>query len=97
EEMFQQRARDTASFVAFVNLVGGPDELVFDGHSCVIDDEGEVIARAPGWEEALRVVDVEPAEAMGRRLSDARRRALAEQSERPEVQTVTLPEAAQSP
>jgi NAD+ synthase (glutamine-hydrolysing) len=96
EEMFQQRARDTASFVAFVNAVGGQDELIFDGHSCVLDDEGEVLARAPGFEEALLVVDVDPAAAMGRRLSDARRRALAEQSERPAIQTVTLPEAAQS-
>ena len=80
EEMFQQRARDTASFVALVNAVGGQDELIFDGHSCVLDDEGEVLARAPGFEEALLVVDVDPADAMGRRLSDARRRALAEQS-----------------
>src|SRR3954469_11975855 len=91
EEMFQQRARDTASFVVFVNAVGGQDELVFDGHSCVLDDEGEVLARAPGFEEALLVVDVDPAEAMGRRLSDARRRALAEQSDRPVAQTVELP------
>src|SRR4051795_13087019 len=44
EEMFQQRARDTSAFVAFVNTVGGQDELIFDGHSCVLDDEGEVIA-----------------------------------------------------
>src|SRR6478735_9497061 len=96
EEMFQQRARDNSSYVAFVNAVGGQDELVFDGHSCVLDDEGEVLARAPGFEEALLVVDVDPTAAIGRRLSDARRRALAEQSDRPEVQTVTLPETAQS-
>ncbi len=83
EEMFQQRARDTSSFVAFVNAVGGQDELIFDGHSCVLDDEGDVLARAPGFEEALLVVDVDPSAAMGRRLSDARRRALAEQSEPP--------------
>ena len=51
--------------VAFVNAVGGQDELIFDGHSCVLDDEGEVLARAPGFEEALLVVDVDPAEAMG--------------------------------
>ncbi len=93
EEMFQLRARDTSSYVAFVNAVGGQDELIFDGHSCVIDDEGEVVARAPGFEEALLVVDVDPSEAMGRRLSDARRRALAEQSERPIAETVTLPQS----
>jgi NAD+ synthase (glutamine-hydrolysing) len=83
EEMFQQRARDTSSFVAFVNAVGGQDELIFDGHSCVLDDEGEVLARAPGFEEALLVVDVDPTAAIGRRLTEARRRALAREQEAP--------------
>jgi NAD+ synthase (glutamine-hydrolysing) len=83
EEMFQQRARDTSSYVAFVNAVGGQDELVFDGHSCVLDDEGEVLARAPGFEEALLVVDVDPTAAIGRRLSETRRRALAREQDRP--------------
>src|SRR5262249_27873992 len=91
EEMFQLRARDTASFVAFVNAVGGQDELIFDGHSCILDDEGEVLARAPGFEEALLVVDVDPTAAIGRRLSDARRRALAGQSERPTATVLDLP------
>jgi NAD+ synthase (glutamine-hydrolysing) len=81
--MFQQRARDTSSFVAFVNAVGGQDELIFDGHSCVLDDEGEVLARAPGFEEALLVVDVDPTAAIGRRLTDARRRALARERDDP--------------
>jgi NAD+ synthase (glutamine-hydrolysing) len=76
EEMLVTRARDNACYVAFCNLVGGQDELVFDGHSVVLDHEGEVLARAPGFEEALLVVDVEPAEAIGRRLRDVRRRAL---------------------
>ena len=76
EEMLVTRARDNASYVAFCNLVGGQDELVFDGHSVVLDDEGEVVARAPGFEEALLVVDVDPTEAVGRRLRDVRRREL---------------------
>jgi NAD+ synthase (glutamine-hydrolysing) len=93
EEMFQQRARDTSSFVAFVNAVGGQDELIFDGHSVVLDDEGEVLARAPGFEEALLVVDVDPTAAIGRRLSDARRRALArEREEEPRTTQIVLPE-----
>ena len=77
EEMFVQRARDNSCFVAFCNAVGGQDELIFDGHSLVLDDEGEVIARAPGFEEALLVVDVDPHAVVGRRLRDVRRRALA--------------------
>jgi NAD+ synthase (glutamine-hydrolysing) len=76
EEMLVTRARDNAVYVAFCNLVGGQDELVFDGHSVVLDDEGEVIARAPGFEEALVVVDLDPSEAIGRRLRDVRRREL---------------------
>jgi NAD+ synthase (glutamine-hydrolysing) len=74
--MLQTRARDNVCYVAFVNAVGGQDELIFDGHSVVLDDEGEVLARAPGFEEALLVVDVEPEEAVGRRLRDVRRRSL---------------------
>src|SRR3990172_5593535 len=74
EEMLVTRARDTSSFLAFCTLVGGQDELVFDGHSVVLDDAGEVVARAPGFEEHLLVVDVEPSFALGRRLRDVRRR-----------------------
>ena len=83
EEMFVTRARDNSCFVAFCNAVGGQDELIFDGHSCVIDDEGSVLARAPGFEEALLVVDVDPKEVVGRRLRDIRRRAVARERETP--------------
>ncbi len=48
EEMFAARARDNGCAVVFCNAVGGQDELVFDGHSFVLDDAGEVVARAPG-------------------------------------------------
>jgi NAD+ synthase (glutamine-hydrolysing) len=76
-------------FVAFVNAVGGQDELIFDGHSVVLDDNGEVLARAPGFEEALLVVDVEPTVAIARRLRDVRRRALArDRGEPPDVPVI---------
>ena len=81
EEMLVTRARDNSAFLAFCNAVGGQDELVFDGHSVVLDDEGEVLARAPGFEEALLVVDVDPGEAIGRRLRDVRRRAIVRERE----------------
>jgi len=91
EEMLVTRARDTSAYLAFCNLVGGQDELVFDGHSVVLDDSGEVIARAPGFEEHLLVVDVEPAAAMGRRLRDVRRRELDRtRNAVPEVELVEL-------
>ncbi|MBA3734489.1 MAG: NAD+ synthase [Actinobacteria bacterium] len=81
EEMFITRARDNSCFIAFCNTVGGQDELIFDGHSVVLDDEGKVIARAPGFEEALLLADIEPQEVIGRRLRDVRRRALARERE----------------
>ncbi|HEU0248749.1 MAG TPA: NAD+ synthase [Gaiellaceae bacterium] len=91
EEMLVTRARDSTAYIAFCNLVGGQDELVFDGHSVVLDDSGEVLARAPGFEEHLLVVDIEPADAMGRRLRDVRRRELDRSRETvPEIATVEL-------
>jgi NAD+ synthase (glutamine-hydrolysing) len=93
EEMLVTRARDNSCFVAFCNAVGGQDELIFDGHSCVLDDEGEVVARAVGFEETLLVVDVEPKGVIGRRLRDVRRRALARERETtPPVQIVHVGE-----
>src|SRR6266702_3837724 len=89
EEMFVTRARDNSCFVAFCNSVGGQDELIFDGHSCVLNDEGEVVARAVGFEEELLFVDVDPKVVIGRRLRDVRRRALARERETaPPVQIV---------
>jgi NAD+ synthase (glutamine-hydrolysing) len=89
EEMLVTRARDNSCFVALCNAVGGQDELIFDGHSVVLDDEGEVLARAPGFEEALLVVDVDPEAVIGRRLRDVRRRALErERQETPQVSIV---------
>jgi NAD+ synthase (glutamine-hydrolysing) len=88
EEMLKVRATDNSCFVALCNAVGGQDELVFDGHSVVLDDEGEVLARAAGFEEELLVVDLDPVSAVGRRLRDVRRRALAR--ERVEVTTTQI-------
>jgi NAD+ synthase (glutamine-hydrolysing) len=61
EEMFGERAREYGAYFAFVNLVGGQDELVFDGQSFLLAPDGEVLARAAQFEEDLVVVDV-PAE-----------------------------------
>ena len=91
EEMLVTRARDNSCFVVLCNAVGGQDELIFDGHSVVLDDEGEVIARAPGFEEALLVVDLDPAAVIARRLRDVRRRALdQERATTPQVSVVHI-------
>ncbi len=59
ERMFATRASDNAVIVAHCNLVGGQDELVFDGNSMVFDHEGELIAHAPAFEEHLLVIDLD--------------------------------------
>jgi NAD+ synthase (glutamine-hydrolysing) len=74
EAMLVQRARDSNVAVLFCNLVGGQDELVFDGHSVAIGVDGEVIARAPQFEEAFTVLSLDPNAIFARRLQDARHR-----------------------
>jgi NAD+ synthase (glutamine-hydrolysing) len=59
EEMVIERARETGAAVALCNLVGGQDELVFDGHSVVVSESGELTARAPQFREELLVCDLE--------------------------------------
>jgi NAD+ synthase (glutamine-hydrolysing) len=58
EAMFSERARAYGTHFAFCNLVGGQDELVFDGHSFVLDPNGEPIARAAQFEEELLVCEI---------------------------------------
>jgi NAD+ synthase (glutamine-hydrolysing) len=53
EAVLRERIAENGLPVAYVNLVGGQDELVFDGRSCVLDAEGQVVLRAPAFEEAL--------------------------------------------
>ncbi|MGH2838725.1 MAG: NAD+ synthase [Thermoleophilaceae bacterium] len=53
EAMIVRLARDNGVAMAFCNLVGGQDELVFDGHSLIVTPDGQVAARGPQFEEAL--------------------------------------------
>jgi NAD+ synthase (glutamine-hydrolysing) len=59
EEMLRVRARDYAIAIAFNNMVGGQDELLFDGLGFVVDALGGIVARAPAFEEALTIVDLD--------------------------------------
>src|SRR3954471_16247735 len=74
ERMIIQRARDNLCAVAFCALVGGQDELVFDGQSCIVDHDGCVLARAPQFAEHLLVATVDPGAAQAARLRDTRQR-----------------------
>ena len=56
-----KRAREAKAPLAYVNMTGGQDDLVFDGDSIVVNAEGAVIARAPQFEDGVMIVDVEAA------------------------------------
>ncbi len=64
ESMLARRARDSGVPVVYVNLVGGQDELVFDGASVVLDAEGEVVHRSPQFEEDRFVFEGVPGKVM---------------------------------
>ena len=74
ERMLSVRASDYGCYVVFCNLVGGQDELVFDGHSVVFDPEGNLVARARQFEEDLLMVDLYPEEVLIQRLHESRPR-----------------------
>jgi NAD+ synthase (glutamine-hydrolysing) len=91
ERMFAQRARENLACVAFCGLVGGQDELVFDGHSVVVDHTGRTIARASQFKEELLVCDVDLDAAAAARLRDAGHRPAARRAERQATLLATLP------
>jgi NAD+ synthase (glutamine-hydrolysing) len=74
ERMLVQRAVDNLAAVVFVNTVGGQDELVFDGHSLAIDQDGRVLARCPQFEECMALCTIDPREVASARLRDTRHR-----------------------
>jgi NAD+ synthase (glutamine-hydrolysing) len=74
ERMLSVRASDNGCYVVWCNLVGGQDELLFDGHSVVFDPEGELVSRAKQFEEDLLLVDIYPEGALMQRLHESRPR-----------------------
>jgi NAD+ synthase (glutamine-hydrolysing) len=74
ETMLATRAADASVPVVYVNLVGGQDELVFDGASMAFDESGQLIARGTQFAEDLLVIDVDVRPAFRRRALDPRGR-----------------------
>ncbi len=72
ERILATRCLDYVCYLAFCNAIGGQDELVFDGHSLVIDPRGNIVARGRQLEEDLLVVDLELTRVSRRRLHDPR-------------------------
>jgi NAD+ synthase (glutamine-hydrolysing) len=74
ESMLATRANDYIVNIAYLNTVGGQDELVFDGHSIIIDQDGNIIARGKQFEEDLIVADLNLESIMKKRLHTPLRR-----------------------
>ncbi|MDA0988085.1 MAG: NAD+ synthase [Chloroflexi bacterium] len=74
EHMISTRASDNDVYVSYTNLVGGQDELVFDGGSMVFDQKGEIVARGKQFEEDLVVIDLDVDAIFNHRLRDSRPR-----------------------
>ena len=74
ERMLATRAADNAVIIVYVNTVGGQDELVFDGHSLVANERGEIVCRGKQFEEDLIFVDLNLEAVFMQRLHDPRRR-----------------------
>ena len=74
EQMLRNRAKDYTTAIAFCNLVGGQDELVFDGRSVCIDENGAIISRAKSFKEDLLVTDIDLKKVFRARLKDPKRR-----------------------
>jgi NAD+ synthase (glutamine-hydrolysing) len=81
DRMLATRAQDAVSIIAFVNSVGGQDELVFDGNSRIFGPRGNTLAVAKAFEEDLVVLDIDLDEVFSARLKDPRSREMQQRDE----------------
>jgi NAD+ synthase (glutamine-hydrolysing) len=95
-ELCARRAREAGATLAYVNMMGGQDELVFDGDSIIVDAAGKLIARGPQFEETLLVADLDLPQA-DLALADGETPADAHDGTTITIRRVTLPAAAARP
>jgi NAD+ synthase (glutamine-hydrolysing) len=96
ERMIATRATDNVAIFAFNNLVGGQDELVFDGNSLILDERGQLIARGRQFQEDLIIADLDVENVFRTRLHDPRWRQgqlKREEEGLPETETIVITEA----
>ena len=74
EKMMSVRAADNISFLGYVNLVGAQDELVFDGNSLIIDEQGCIIRKGLAFQEDLLVADLQTEKVLRTRIHGIRKR-----------------------
>jgi len=93
ETMLRTRASDAGCYLAYVNMVGGQDELVFDGNSLVLSPDGQVLARGASFDEDMVIVDLPVTAVLSSWLHDPRRRwlALSEHPATLPVHDITVP------
>jgi NAD+ synthase (glutamine-hydrolysing) len=99
EKMLATRAADHVGYLAFVNLVGGQDELVFDGQSMIFDPQGNRLALGRAFEEDLVLADLDLDAAFRARLRDSRRRKEKRAAQEPvrRIRLARTPERARPP
>jgi len=90
EEMLSTRAFDNSVTLAYLNTVGGQDELVFDGHSVILDQDGNVIIRGKQFEEDLIIADLNFEGIMMKRLHTPRRKQEVMNIEKGTVEKITV-------
>ena len=90
EAMLATRAADNGVYLAFANLVGGQDELVFDGNSALFSPSGEVLSRCMPFTEDILVADIDTEETFRHRMHDPRRRAAHAAEPRVTVERIEL-------
>lgn len=93
--MLSTRAADNLAIVAYVNLVGGQDEIVFDGASLLLDQQGRVLAEGKAFAEDLIATDVDLDEVFNARLHDTRLRRERQMEEDEPLERIELPVASQ--
>jgi NAD+ synthase (glutamine-hydrolysing) len=98
ERMIATRAADNVAVFAFNNLVGGQDELVFDGNSLIMDEKGQLVARGKQFEEDLILADLDIESVFRTRLHDPRWRKVRRQHQeqeqaQKEPETIIISEA----
>jgi NAD+ synthase (glutamine-hydrolysing) len=95
EKMISTRATDNVAIVAYCNLVGGQDELVFDGGSIIFDQKGELIVRGKQFEEDLVLADLDMEAVFRMRLHDPRIRREKTSGEEKSLRRIDLPDPCQ--
>jgi NAD+ synthase (glutamine-hydrolysing) len=96
EKMISTRATDNVAIVAYCNLVGGQDELVFDGGSLIFDQKGELIVRGKQFEEDLVLADLDLDAVFRMRLHDPRIRRERLSEEEKSLRKIELPDQGHS-